>query len=89
MKGRQHDDLARQPGRTPLRGGAPGALRMAEVKERGAQAERRQHQREQAALAVEGVRIRLRQQFEGGIGLCREQGEEQTLGGADQGGKKR
>jgi hypothetical protein len=37
----------------------------------------KQRQRQQAALPVKGMRIGLRQQLEGGIGLGREQGKKQ------------
>ncbi len=83
----QGDHLARQPRRAPHRRRAPGALGMAEVEERSGQSADQQHQCEQAAVAVEPV-VLHRQQIEQRIGLLREQGEEQPLAGADQGGEE-
>ena len=87
-EGRQHDHLARQPRGAPHRGRTPGPLRVPEVKEGSRQPAGQQCQRQQTALTVEGVSIRLRQQLEGGVGLRGEQREKQSLAGADQGGQE-
>jgi hypothetical protein len=61
---------------------------MAEVEERRAQAQGKEGQRQQAAPPIKRLGIGLRQQLERGIGLRREQRQEQTLGGTDEGGEK-
>jgi hypothetical protein len=80
----QGDHFARQPRGAPHGGCAPRPLRMPEVKERRDKAGDQQCQRHHAARRIEAAVLRM-QELEGGIRLDREQGQEQTLAGSDQG----
>ena len=83
-EGRQHDDLARQPRRAPLRGRTPCPLGTAEVEEGRDEPRGEKRERDQTSLRIKRMPVLRRQHAEQRVDLHSEERQEQSLAGADQ-----